>query len=140
MQTEEQRKGRMTRREKRILKEVALVCLFVLLCAGLVYGSLYLVDERLARLEERIEQDFAQQLEAEMSKVRAENETALGALNDRVLALRQDVETMGAVLDNADESLSESSDTSRELGQRIEDLDRQLKALEESLEILGQRP
>ena len=133
-------KKRISRRERRILQEVGLFCLFLLICAGLIYGSIYLVDQKISAMETRIQEGFQARLDAELEQFRADTEASLDEVEDQVDRLRSEIGDVAEILENADETLGMSNDTSRELSKRIEDLDEQLKALEESLKILSQRP
>ncbi len=134
------KKKRINKKEQHILREVALICLFLVICAGLIYGSIYLVDQKISDMEARIQEGFQEQLDAELVLFRTDTEASLKELEDRVDSLRREIENVADILDNADETLGNSNDTSRELSRKIEDLDEQLKALEESLKILSQRP
>ncbi len=133
-------KKKWTKKEIRILQDVMLLCGFILLSAGLIFGALYLVDGKIDQMETRIAEETQNTLNQELVMIRAENETALHALGERMDSLRLEVETLGELLANADETLGTSNNTSRELNERIEDLDQQLQDLEESLRILSQRP
>ncbi|MDD2212424.1 MAG: hypothetical protein PHV56_05580, partial [Clostridia bacterium] len=101
------------------------VLVLLLLWGGLVYGGFYFSKQYLDKTINNIQQTNA--LNIQEIKERMES------LTNEMIALKSE-------LSNTDQTLSSSSSIQAQLNQKIDLLDRQLKNLEKSLQILKEAP
>ena len=116
------------------------VCLMALLGGAIVFGAAYYVTGELSAMEQRLNREMEQEVSSAIRELREENTIALNRLEESIEQLESELVQMGTLLEDADQSLDISASTSRELSGQIEELERHLLELEESLEVLRQRP
>jgi len=101
------------------------ILLFLLVWGGLVYGGFY----------------FSKQyFDKEITNIQQTNALSIQEIKDRMDSLTNELIAIKGDLSNTDETISSSSGIQEELNEKIELLDKQLKNLQKSLEILKEAP
>ena len=101
------------------------IVLFLLVWAGLVYGGFYYSK---------------QYFDQEIKNIQQTNAMYIQEIKDRMDSLTNELIALKGDLSNTDETISSSSSIHKELNAKIELLDKQLKNLEKSLQILKEAP
>jgi len=101
------------------------VILCLVIWAGLVYGGFYFTKQNLTK---------------EIKNIQQTNALNIQELKERMDSLMNEMIALKGGLSSTDETLSSSSSIQEELNEKIEVLDRQLKTLEKSLQILKEAP
>lgn len=101
------------------------VLVLLLLWGGLVYGGFYFSKQYLDKTINNIQQTNALNIQE---------------IKERMESLTNEMIDLKSELSNTDQTLSSSSSIQAQLNQKIDLLDRQLKNLEKSLQILKEAP
>lgn len=112
-------------------KRVLLVC--IVLCAVIVAGSAYFIHWRLAADRAAIDAIVEQR----MAELSADNTAALADINTRLTTIEGQMTEIEDILEITDQSISSSSSANREaMAKQIQELDKQMAKLKESINLL----
>lgn len=101
------------------------ILVFLIIWGGLIYGGFY----------------FAKQyLDQQIANIQQTNALHIQEIKERMDSLTREMIDLKSDLSNTDKTLSSSSSIQEQLNDKIELLDKQLKNLEKSLQILKEAP
>ena len=107
------------------------ICIFLFLVISI--GTGYFIFEKLKTDKE----ELTTLIDQKTSAIKEENEQAFDEMNDQLIDIESQMDDLVTILEDTDDAIIQSGADSREaMSEKIEELDKQLSKLKESLEIL----